>query len=405
MKKTINNQYQWEGANRHGQVLRGELAGANTATIRAKLRKQGIEPKKIRRIAQPFLSGLINSQVTPNDITFFIRQMATMSRAGVPLIQSFEIVAEGCDNLALKKIINEIRDTVSTGSNFSSALRKFNQYFDDLTCNLIEAGEQSGALEEMLERVALYREKTESLQKKVKKAMLYPSITMVVAIIVTIIMLVKVVPTFENMFHGYGAELPTATQFVISLSNIVQDYFIQTLAIFVGSIVILKKFIQHSSNIRRRYDRLILATPIVGELVKKSTVARYARVLSTTLAAGLPLVDALNSVAGAVNNRVFRDAIIRIRNEISSGQQMHFAMRNTQIFPDMIIQMAAIGEESGSLDNMLTKAANYYEDEVDNTVENITTMIEPAMFIFLGLVLGGLLIAMYMPMFQMGDII
>lgn len=405
MKKTVNNQYQWEGANRHGQIIRGELAGPNSASVRAKLRKQGIEPKKIKRLAKPLFSGFGRSKIRSSDITFFIRQMATMSRAGVPLIQSFEIVAEGCDHLGLKKVIYQLRDTVSTGSNLSSALRKYQNYFDELTCNLIEAGEQSGALEEMLDRVALYREKTEALQRKVRKAMLYPSITMTVALIVTIIMLVKVVPTFESMFQGYGAELPAATQIVVNISNIVQLYFIQTTVIFIAAWFIIRQLVKRSNKFRKRYDRLILATPVLGVLVQKSTVARYARVLSTTFAAGLPLVDALNSVAGAVSNRIFRDAIVRVRNEISSGQQMHFAMRNTQVFPDMIIQMAAIGEESGALENMLTKAANYYENEVDNTVESITTMIEPAMFIFLGIVLGGLLIAMYMPMFQMGDIL
>lgn len=406
MKKNLKtHQYHWEGCNHQGKFIRGELEDINTATVRAKLRKQGIEPKKIRRISKPFFSNIVSKSIKPQDITFFLRQMAIMARSGVPLIQSFGIVGEGCDNLAVKKMIQKIHDIVSSGTNFSQALRKFPNEFDSLTCNLIESGEKSGALEEMLDRVALYREKTEQLRSKIKKAMLYPSITLAVALAVTVIMLVKVVPTFETMFSSYDAELPAATRIVINLSYFVQEYFLTGLIACFTLTIIISQLFKRSKNFRRGFDRLLLKIPVVGELISKGTVARYARVLSTTFAAGLPLIDALDTVAKALNNLIYRESVIKIRHEIAAGQQMNFAMRNTNIFPNMIIQMVTIGEESGNLDNMLEKAAVYYEDEVDSTVDNITTLIEPVMFVFLGVVLGGLLIAMYMPMFQMGEII
>jgi len=398
--------FKWEGTNRRGQTVKGELMGQNAAVVKANLRKQGIVPKKVRKEAQPLFSfGGGSKKVTTADITFFIRQMATMIKSGVPLVQAFDIVSDGVDNKGMKKLIGDVRDSVASGNSFASALKQHPDQFDDLTCNLVESGEEAGALEEMLDKVAIYKEKTESLRKKIKKAMMYPAITLLIAGVVTVILLVKVVPTFQEMFAGFGAELPAPTQFVVFISDVVQEMWLPVLAVLVVLGIAFMQALKRSPKFSDRFDAVLLQAPVFGDLVRKAAVARFARVLATTFAAGVPLVEALESVAGAVGNAVYRDAVLQVRDEVESGQQMHFAMRSTNVFPNMVVQMTSIGEESGSLDAMLGKAADYYEEEVDAAVDGMTALIEPMMMAFLGVVIGGLIIAMYLPIFEMGNAI
>lgn len=398
--------FDWQGTNRRGQTVKGRVSSPNAAMVKIQLRQQGINPTRVKKEAQaPFGLGGGKKKITASDITFFTRQLATMIKAGVPLVQAFDIVADGLENPSMKQLVTEIRDSVSAGNDFASALKQHPDYFDDLTCNLIESGEQAGALEEMLDKIAVYKEKTESLKRKVKKALMYPVITLVISFVVTAILLIKVVPTFQDVFAGFGAELPAPTQFVVYLSDLTQEYYLHVFGIIVAAIVGLMQGLKKSPKFRDNFERLTLQIPLFGELIRKAAVARYARVLSTTFAAGVPLVDALESVAGAVGNSVYRDAVLDIRDEVAAGQQMYFAMRNTEVFPSMVVQMASIGEESGALDQMLSKAADYYEDEVDAMVDGLTSMIEPMMMAFLGVVIGGLIIAMYLPIFQMGDAI
>lgn len=408
MAKTKTITFQWEGVNKRGQKIEGEMLGENSAIIKAQLRKQGILPKKIRRKSEGFFgigggAGGGSKKIKNVDITIFLRQLATMAKAGVPLMQGLEIVADGLENPTMQKVVLGIKDDVAAGNDFASCLKKYPNQFDQLTCALIESGEQSGALEQMLDRVALYKEKSEALKQKVSKALKYPIVTLIIAAIVTIILLVKVVPTFQQMFSSMGGELPAPTQFLIDLSEWLQA----NVLILVGSIVAiffgLKEAIKRSPKVAEEKDKLVLKLPIVGEIMKKSAVARFGRVLSTTFAAGVPLVDALESVAEASGNVVYRDAILKIQDEVSSGTQMNAAIRASGVFPNMVVQMVAIGEESGALDAMLEKVATYYEDEVDNLVDGLTAMIEPIVMAFLGVVVGGMLIAMYLPIFTMGD--
>lgn len=406
MAKAKTVTFQWEGTNKRGQKVDGEMLGDNPALVKAQLRKQGIAPKKVRR-KQEGLFGIGASQgkgkVKAADVTLFMRQLATMSKSGVPLMQGLEIVADGLENPAMQKVVLNVKDEVSAGNDFASCLKKHPQHFDSLTCALIESGEQSGALEQMLDRVALYKEKSEALKQKVSKALKYPAVTLIIAAIVTVILLVKVVPTFENMFSSFGSELPAATQFVVAISEWLQANYLIMFGIIIGAIFGLKEAVKRSQKLAEEKDKLMLKLPIVGEILKKSAVARFGRVLSTTFAAGVPLVDALESVAEASGNVVYRDAILRIRDDVATGTQMNSSIRSTGVFPNMVAQMVAIGEESGALDAMLEKVATYYEEEVDNLVDGLTAMIEPLVMAFLGVVVGGLLIAMYLPIFTMGD--
>jgi len=407
MAKTKTLTFEWEGVNKRGQKITGEMLGENSAIVKAQLRKQGILPKKIRRKSEGLFGlgggGSKSAKIKNVDITIFLRQLATMSKAGVPLTQGLEIVADGLENPSMQKIVLGIKDDVSAGNDFASCLKKYPNQFDDLTCALIESGEQSGALEQMLDRVAIYKEKTEALKQKVSKALKYPAVTLVIAAVVTTILLIKVVPTFESMFAGFGSELPLATQFVVSISEWLQANYLIFFGSIAGVIIGLKMAINRSPKVAEEKDKLMLKLPIVGEIMQKSAVARFGRVLSTTFAAGVPLVDALESVAEASGNIVYRDAILRIQDEVSSGTQMNAAIRATGVFPNMVVQMVSIGEESGALDAMLEKVASYYEEEVDNLVDGLTSMIEPLVMAFLGVVVGGLLIAMYLPIFTMGD--
>lgn len=393
----------FEGTDRKGGKVKGELSGANTALVKAQLRKQGINPTKVRKKGISLLGK--GKKIKPMDIALFTRQMATMMGSGVPLLQSFDIIAEGFDNPNMKKLVEDIKQEVAAGNSLANSLRKKPLYFDDLYCNLVDAGEQSGALETLLDRVATYKEKTESLKAKIKKAMTYPIAVIVVAVVVSAILLIKVVPQFQTVFSSFGAELPAFTQMVIGLSEILQKWwFIFLIALFALAFG-LREAHRRSEKFRDSVDRLILKLPIVGGILYKSAVARYARTLSTTFAAGVPLVEALDSVSGATGNVVFRNAVNKIKQDVSSGTQLNFSMRTTGVFPSMAVQMAAIGEESGSLDSMLDKVASYYEEEVDNAVDNLTTLMEPMIMAVLGVLVGGLIIAMYLPIFQLGSVV
>lgn len=395
--------FTFEGTDRKGGKVKGELSGTNTALVKAQLRKQGINPTKVRKKGISLLGQ--GKKIKPMDIALFTRQMATMMSSGVPLLQSFDIIGEGFDNPNMRKLVDDIKQEVAAGNSLANSLRKKPLYFDDLYCNLVDAGEQSGALETLLDRVATYKEKTESLKAKIKKAMTYPIAVIVVAIIVSAILLIKVVPQFQSVFAGFGAELPAFTRMVIYISEVLQEWwFIVLFALFAIAFA-FRAAHRRSEKFRDGVDRSILKLPIVGDILYKSSVARYARTLSTTFAAGVPLVEALDSVSGATGNVVFRNAVNKIKQDVSSGTQLNFSMRTTGVFPSMAIQMAAIGEESGSLDAMLDKVASYYEEEVDNAVDNLTTLMEPMIMAVLGVLVGGLIIAMYLPIFQLGNVV
>lgn len=402
-KALKTSQFSWEGTNRQGAKIKGELSGINPALVKAQLRKQGINPIKVRKKSASLFSA--GKPIKPMDIALFTRQMATMMKAGVPLLQAFEIIGEGFDNPNMRKLVDDLKQEVAAGNSFAAALRKQPKYFDDLYCNLVDSGEQAGALETLLDRVATYKEKTEAMKAKIKKAMTYPISVVVVAVIVTAILLIKVVPAFKDVFDNFGAELPAFTLFVVGLSEGLQKWwFVFVIAIF-GAGFALKEANQRSESFRNWKDRTLLKAPIIGDILYKSAVARYARTLATTFAAGVPLVDSLDSVAGAVGNVVFRNAVNKVKQDVSSGTQLNFAMRTTGVFPTMAIQMTAIGEESGALDIMLDKVATYFEDEVDNKVDNLATLMEPMIMAVLGVLVGGLIIAMYLPIFQLGQVV
>lgn len=395
--------FAWEGTDRKGGKVRGELSGASPALVKAQLRKQGINPQKVRKKSVSLFGA--GKKIKPMDIALFTRQMATMMKAGVPLLQSFDIIGEGFDNPNMRKLVDDLKQEVAAGNSFAAALRKKPQYFDDLYCNLVDSGEQSGALETLLDRVATYKEKTEALKAKIKKAMNYPIAVVVVAVIVTAILLIKVVPQFQDVFSSFGAELPAFTQFVIGLSEMLQDWWLIVIAALVLAAYIFKQAHVRSEKFRSWVDRSVLKLPVVGDILYKSAVARFARTLSTTFAAGVPLVDALDSVSGATGNVIFRNATQKIKNDVSTGMQLNFSMRTTGTFPTMAVQMTAIGEESGALDEMLGKVASFYEDEVDNMVDGLTSLMEPMIMTVLGVLVGGLIIAMYLPIFQLGSVV
>lgn len=393
----------WEGKDRKGVVVKGELAGQNPALVKAQLRKQGINPTKVRKKGMSL--GGTGKKIKPLDIALFARQMATMMKAGVPLLQSFDIIADGVEKPAMRKLVDELKQHVAAGNSFAAALRTKPQHFDDLFCNLVDAGEQSGALESLLDRVATYKEKTEALKAKIKKAMNYPIAVVAVAIIVSCILLIKVVPQFKEVFSSFGAELPAFTLFVIGISEGLQEWWFIFLIALIGAGYAFMQAKQRSERFRDGLDRTVLKTPIVGNIVYKAAVARYARTLSTTFAAGVPLVEALDSVAGATGNVVFRKAVNKVKQDVTSGMQLNFSMRSTNVFPAMAVQMTAIGEESGALDTMLDKVASYYEAEVDNAVDGLTALMEPMIMSVLGVLVGGLIIAMYLPIFQLGNVV
>lgn len=397
------NVFKWEGTDKKGTKVTGEINGVNPALVKAQLRKQGINPLKVRKKSASIFSA--GKKIKPLDIALFTRQMATMMKAGVPLLQSFDIIADGVENPNMRKLVDEVKQEVAAGNSFANSLRKKPMYFDELYCNLVDSGEQSGALETLLDRVATYKEKTEQLKAKIKKAMTYPIAVLIVAVIVTMILLIKVVPQFKDVFKGFGAELPAFTQMVVDLSEALQTWWFVILIVTFGAIFGIGQFYKRSQKFRDSVDRGVLKLPIIGDIVYKSAVARYARTLSTTFAAGVPLVDALDSVSGATGNVVFKNAVGKIKQDVSTGMQLNFSMRTTGVFPSMAIQMTAIGEESGALDTMLDKVASFYEEEVDNAVDNLTTLMEPMIMAVLGVLVGGLIIAMYLPIFTLGSVV
>lgn len=401
-----NNVFAWEGTDRAGRKTKGEITSKNAVVAKNDLRKQGITPTKVSKKGGG-ISALLSfgAKVSPGDIALFTRQLATMMKAGVPLVQSVDIVADGVDNPAMKELIYKIRDDVSGGNSFASAIRGQPDHFDDLFCNLVDAGEQSGSLETMLQRLAEYKEKTEALKGKIKAAMNYPIAVLVVASVVSGLLLVKVVPQFEEIFAGFGAELPEFTQMVVNMSNFMQDWWFFICAGIAAVIYSYKAAHKRSKPLRDGQERFMLKLPVIGDILDKSCIARFARTLSTTFAAGVPLVDALESVSGAAGNIVYYNAIKKVKDDVSSGIQLNYSMKQTEVFPNMLIQMVSIGEESGALDSMLDKAATYYEEMVDNSVDGLTSLMEPIIMSFLGVVVGGLIIAMYLPIFSMGDAI
>lgn len=391
--------FQWKGEDRKGNKLKGEIEAISKAIAMSQLQKQGIKVKRVDKA----LNISLGDGIKPMDIAIFTRQLATMMKSGVPLIQSFDIVAEGLENKAMAKLVREIRNDVAGGGSLAGSLSKHPKYFDELYCNLVESGEQAGALETLLDRVATYKEKSEALKSKIKKAMNYPVAVVAVAFIVTGLLMVKVVPQFADIFEGFGAELPAFTQMVVAMS----DWFQANWFIALVSIAILITLHKEANNRSKKYrdtiDAILLKAPVVGNIVHQSVYARFSRTLATTFAAGVPLVDALASVSGAAGNEIYRRGIDKVREEVTSGTPLNHALKASNLFPSMLIQMVAIGEESGQLDAMLEKVATHYEAEVDNAVDGLTSLMEPIIMAVLGVLVGGLMVAMYLPIFQMGN--
>uniref|UniRef100_A0A486XMV5 Type IV fimbrial assembly protein PilC n=1 Tax=Rheinheimera sp. BAL341 TaxID=1708203 RepID=A0A486XMV5_9GAMM len=395
--------YLYKGVNRRGKKVDGEFKGTSIAEVKALLRQQGITPSGVKKKPKSLFGG--ERKITPMDIAIVTRQIATMLGAGVPLVQSIDLIANGADNKSLRTLMQKISVKVQAGLPLSEVLREHPKYFDDLYCDLVKSGEASGALDAIFDRLAIYKEKAEALKSKIKKAMFYPIAVLVVASIVTSILLIFVVPQFAEIFAGFGAELPAFTLFVLGISDFMQQYWgIVLLGLFVV-FYLVKKAYAKNLTFRTWADGRIIKLPVIGNILNKAAVARYARTLSTTFAAGVPLIEALESAAGAAGNEVYKNAILFIREEVSSGNQMHLAMKQTDQFPEMVVQMVSIGEESGALDSMLAKVANIYEQEVDDAVDGLTALLEPMIMAVLGVVIGGLIIAMYLPIFQMGSIV
>ena len=393
--------FAWEGRDKRGARIKGKSLAPDEHTLRAELRRQGVAPSRIRKQRQGRKGGKVNA----GDIAIFARQLATMLAAGIPLVQAFEIVGNGNDKPAMQKLILDIKMEVEGGTSLHESLAKQPLYFDDLFVNLVEAGEQAGALESLLDKVATYKEKTEALKKKVKKALFYPAAVLAVAVLVTIILLVFVIPQFEALYKGFGADLPAFTQFVIGLSKFVQHDGIFVAMVVTGIFVAFFYFKKRSRAMREILDRIMLKFPIIGPILNKAAIARYARTLSTMFSAGVPLVEALQSVAGATGNIVYENAVLRMKDEVSTGQRLQRAMEATGLFPNMVNQMIAVGEESGSLDEMSAKVATFYEAEVDNAVDAMSSLLEPLIMLVLGVLVGGLVIAMYLPIFKLASVV
>ncbi len=394
--------FTWEGKDRTGKTVKGKVVSTSEAAVRSELRRQGVVPTRVRKQSMLFRK---QGRVTAGDIAIFARQLATMMTAGIPLVQSFDIVGAGHENPAMQKLIMAIKADVEGGSSLHEALAKHPLHFDDLFVSLVAAGEQAGALETLLEKIATYKEKTEAIKKKIKKALFYPAAVVVVAVVVTAILMIYVIPEFESLFQGFGADLPAFTRFVIDISKFVQSKGWLMLVAVVGGIWGLIEAKKRNRGIQHFFDRAMLKLPIIGSILNKSSIARYARTLSTTFAAGVPLVEALASVAGACGNVVYEGAVLRMRDEVATGQRLQRAMENTNLFPNMVNQMIAVGEESGSLDAMSAKVADFYEEEVDNAVDSMSSLLEPLIMAILGVLVGGLVIAMYLPIFKMGAVV
>ena len=392
----------WEGTDRKGNKIKGKSMAPDEAQVRADLRRQGVVPSRIKKQSRGLKRG---SAITTADIAIFSRQLATMLSAGIPLVQAHEIVGHGHENPAMQKLILAVKADVEGGSALAEALSKHPLYFDDLFVNLVSAGEQAGALETLLDKIATYKEKTEAIKKKIKKAVTYPAAVLVVALVVTVILLIFVIPAFEDLFKGFGADLPAFTRMVIDLSVFVRTQGWILGILFGAAVASFFYFKKRSRPMRHFLDRMALNMPIVGPILVKAAIARYARTLSTMFSAGVPLVEALESVAGATGNIVYEIGVLRMKDEVATGQRLQQAMENTDLFPNMVIQMIAVGEESGSLDEMSSKVADFYEEDVDNAVDNLSSLLEPLIMAILGVLVGGLVVAMYLPIFKMGSVI
>jgi type IV pilus assembly protein PilC len=393
--------YLWEGKDRKGKVIKGEMRAAGEAVVNATLRRQGINITKVKKQSSFASKG----KITDKDITLFTRQLATMMKSGVPLLQTFDIVGKGHHNPAVAKLLADIKSDVETGSSLSASFRKYPLYFDNLFCNLVGAGEQAGILDTLLDRLATYKEKILAIKSKIKSALVYPASIIVVAFVITTVIMIFVIPAFKDLFSGFGADLPAPTLIVIAMSDFFVDYWWAIFGTVIGGTWFFFYTWKRSEKMQHTMDRLILKAPVFGELIRKATIARFARTLSTMFAAGVPLVEALDSVAGASGNKVYYDATKKIQSEISTGTSLTTAMQNVEVFPNMVLQMTAIGEESGSLDSMLSKVADFYEGEVDDAVAAISSLMEPVIMVVLGTLIGGLVVAMYLPIFKMGQVV
>ncbi len=392
--------FEWEGKDRNGKQVRGETRASGENQVQAALRRQGVFPTKIKK--RRMRSG---KRIRPKDLAIFTRQLATMMKAGVPLLQAFDIVGRGNANASVTKLLNEIRTDVETGTSLSAAFRKFPMYFDNLYCNLVEAGEAAGILEQLLDRLAVYMEKTEAIKSKIKSALMYPASVVVVAFVVVAVIMIFVIPAFKSVFSSFGADLPAPTLFVIAMSEFFVAYWWLIFGGIFGGAYFFMQAWRRSEKMQMFMDRLLLKVPIFGTLVEKSVVARWTRTLSTMFAAGVPLVEALDSVGGASGNLVYAQATEKIQQEVSTGTSLTAAMGNANLFPSMVLQMSAIGEESGSLDHMLGKAADFYEAEVDDMVAGLSSLMEPIIIVFLGTLIGGIVVSMYLPIFKLGQVV
>lgn len=396
--------YSWQGIDNRGASVSGKSEATSLLLMKAELRRLGIKPTHVKKIKQPLFSQY-SKKIPTKEIAIFSRQLATMMSAGVPLVQAFEITANGHENPAMQKMLLDIKNDIEGGNSLVNALRNHPSHFDALFCNLIAAGEKSGTLETLLDKIALYKEKTEAIKARVKKALFYPTAVVIIAILVCVILLIYVVPQFQEIFSSFGADLPMFTHLVIDLSEFIQAYWWIVFSVVIISSFTLREMKKRFFNIHKQCDRLALKLPIIGTILKKSAIARFSRTLSTMFAAGVPLVEAMNSVAGATGNILFHEAILNIREEVATGTQLHQSMRSHELFPNMVVQMISIGEQSGSLDSMLAKIADFYEDDVDNLVNGLSSLLEPLIMSVLGVLVGGLVIAMYLPIFQMGSVV
>lgn len=394
--------FRWEGMDKKGQRIKGRSVAPSEQALKADLRRQGVAATRIRKTATPRARG---GKVKAEDIAVFSRQLATMLAAGIPMVQAFEIVGAGHEKPAVQKLILDIKSDIEGGTSLHEALAKHPLHFDDLFVNLVQAGEQAGALETLLDKIASYKEKSEAIKKKVKKALFYPAAVVAVAVIVTIILLIFVIPEFEGLYKGFGANLPAFTQMVINISHAVQHRGIYMAVVVGAGVWVFLYFYKRSRAMRQFLDRFALKMPVIGPILHKAAIARYARTLSTMFAAGVPLVEALQSVAGATGNIVYEDAVLKMRDEVSTGQRLQRSMENTGLFPNMVTQMIAVGEESGSLDAMSGKVATFYEQDVDAAVDSMSSLLEPLIMMVLGVLVGGLVIAMYLPIFNLGKVV
>ncbi|MBI3772318.1 MAG: type II secretion system F family protein [Gammaproteobacteria bacterium] len=404
-KTKTQDTFLWEGTDKRGNRAKGEVRGISLTLAKAELRRQGVNVLKINRKSKPLLGGARKKKIGPKDISIFSRQMATMMSSGVPLVQSFEIIGRGHENPAMMELILQIKADVEGGNSLAEALAKHPQYFDALYVNLVNAGEQAGILETLLNKIAIYKEKVEAIKGKIKKALFYPAAVVTAAIIVSFILLYFVIPQFAALFQGFGADLPAMTLAVVAMSNFVIKWWYLIIGAFVGAGYAFIEAKKRSQPFNDFLDRSILKAPIFGEIIRKATIARFARTLSTMFAAGVPLVEAMATVAGAAGNIVYANAILRMRDEISTGTTLTQSMRQTGLFPNMVVQLVAIGEEAGSLDAMLAKVADFYEEEVDNAVDGLSSLMEPLIMAFLGVIIGGMVVAMYLPIFKMGQVV